>query len=67
MIQGPCATQVSVGRGAGVGTVQLQSTAETETWYMRRPSSDRSDVEQFMVPRNRSDMIKREKEKFPGD
>ena len=33
----------------------------------RRPSSDRSDVERPMVPRDGSSRRKREKEKFPGD
>ena len=55
------------GRGAGVGTVQLQSTTQTETGNRRRPSSDHSDVERLMVPRDESSRRKREKEKFPGD
>ena len=54
------------GRGAGIGTVQLQSTAQTETGNRRRPSSDRNDVERLMVPRNVSSRRRREKEKFPG-
>ena len=43
--QGLCATHVSVGRGAGVDSVQFQSTAQTETGNRRRPSSDRGDVQ----------------------
>ena len=66
-IQGPCATHAGTGRGAGVGTVQLQSTPQTETGNRRRPSSDHSDFERFMVPRNGSSRRNREKEKFPGD
>ena len=66
-IQGPCATHAGAGRGAGVGTVQLQSTAQTETGNRRQPSSDRSDVERLMVRRDGSSRRKREKEKFPGD
>ena len=49
-IQGPRATHVSVGRSAGVGTVQFQSTTQTETGNRRRPSSDRGNVQRLMVP-----------------
>ena len=49
------AAHVSVGRGAGVGTAQFQSTAQTETGNRRPPSSGRSDVQRLMVPSNGSD------------
>ena len=51
-IQGPRATHVSVGRSAGVGTVQLQSATQTETGNRRRPSSDHGNVQRLMVPSN---------------
>ena len=63
-IQGPCATHASVGRSAGVGTVQLQSTAQTETRNRRRPSSDRSDVERLMAPRNESSRRKERRKNY---
>ena len=47
-------THVSVGRSAGVGTVQLQSATQTETGNRRRPSSDHGNVQRLMVPSNGS-------------
>ena len=57
-------THASVGRSAGVGTVQLQSTAQVETRKRRRPSSN---VKSFMVPKNGLKGGKREKKEFPGN
>ena len=45
-IQGPLTIHASIGRGAGVGTVQiLRSTAQVEARNRRRPSSNCGDVE----------------------
>ena len=62
--KGPRATHVSVGRSAGVGTVQLQSATQTETGNRRRPSSDHGNVQRLMVPSNGSGRVRTQEEKI---